>query len=77
MLSPNITGLINFFTCLQSEKVVQVVSKLDQLSNMNKKQDLLDMELEEAETRYGCRQLLTHAFSTLDLPLLFRVCVLN
>jgi hypothetical protein len=37
---------------LQSEKVCQVVSKLDQLSHMNKKQDLLDMELEEAETRY-------------------------
>jgi len=35
----------------QSEKVSHLTSKLDQLTTMNKKQDLLDMELEEAETR--------------------------
>ena len=36
----------------QNEKLSQLVGKLDQLSNQNKKQDLLDMELEEAESRY-------------------------
>lgn len=43
------TKILNYF---QNEKLNQVVAKLDQLTNMNKKQDLLDMELEEAESRF-------------------------
>jgi hypothetical protein len=40
----------------------QLVGKLDQLSNQNKKQDLLDMELEEAESRYESANLIHFFF---------------
>ncbi len=51
-----------FHIFFQNEKLSQLVSKLDQLSNQNKKQDLLDMELEEAESRYENANLI-HFFS--------------
>jgi hypothetical protein len=35
----------------QNEKLAQLTAKLDQFTSMNKKHDLLDMELEEAEAR--------------------------
>ena len=35
----------------QNEKLAQLTLKLDQLTNMNKKQDMLDMEIEVAESR--------------------------
>jgi len=52
-----------FHIFFQNEKLSQLVSKLDQLSNQNKKQDLLDMELEEAESRYENANLI-HFFFT-------------
>ena len=45
--------MVTMFMCrkFQNEKLAQLTLKLDQLTNMNKKQDMLDMELEEAEFR--------------------------